>query len=233
RSSKTRREKLENIKQLSQYIKHSIETNHSIWLAHREGRTKDGHDKTASALIKMLWMAHREKSVPELMHDLNVIPVSISYEINPCDYLIAQEMYLTKKEGAYKKKPDEDLNSMLEGVLKNKGRIIVTFGQPLHEIPYLTDLASSIQNIDQQIHQNYTLFPIHYVAYHKLYGHEIAPLFQTTHYSINDQKQGEALLNERLALCSPETESFLLAQYANPVKNFIESKTTQCSSSPV
>ncbi len=221
RSAETRREKLYALKRLSQYITASLNADRSVWLAHREGRTKDGHDKTSSALLKMLSLANKDKSIHEVVEQLRIVPVSIAYEINPCDYLIAREMYLKETEGSYQKAFDEDVKSLVRGILEFKGRITLGFGKPISHFSDVPDIPTCLKMIDQELHKNYTLFPIHYVAYQQLYQQDITTLLKSANYSDADRKQGEQLLKERLALCDPGAEPWLLKQYANPVKNFI------------
>ncbi len=129
----SRREKLTELQKLSAYIRHSLETGHSIWLAHKEGRAKDGIDKTDTAVLKMLALHGRtlNEDFATSMAALNPVPVCIQYEWDPCDLLKAKELVAIKNHGKYKKAENEDTHSILLGLMGRKGRVIVDFGQPL------------------------------------------------------------------------------------------------------
>ncbi len=127
------REKLAEFKKLSAYIRHSLETGHSVWLAHKEGRAKDGIDKTDTAVLKMLALQGRTLSedFTTSMMALNPVPVCIQYEWDPCDVLKAQELVAIKNKGSYQKAEGEDTHSILLGLMGKKGKVVINFGQPL------------------------------------------------------------------------------------------------------
>ncbi len=160
-----------NSLRLSSYIRHTItEKKSSVWIAQRNGRTKNGHDETQIALIKMLMSSERDftKSITEL----NIIPVSISYEYEPCDDLKTNELYISQTR-EYIKAKDEDLKSILQGVLQPKGKITLNFGNPLNnEIAEILEIKNKNQKvniiketIDKSIYSNYKLYANNYIAY--------------------------------------------------------------------
>ena len=222
RSAGSRKEKLAAFKTLSQYITHSLETGNSVWLAQREGRAKDGNDFTDAAIIKMLGFAHRGREFSQMLSTLNIVPVAISYEVDPCDFMKARELYLRSTGKTYVKAREEDLTSIISGIQGWKGRVHVAFGQP---VPQETeDVDSCIRLIDRQIHTNYRQFALNYVAYQRLYEHSQpgypVPELWKQHLSVPRFNKGKALLEERLALCEDEgTRLWLLKLYANPVRN--------------
>lgn len=156
----------------SEYIRYTItKKRESVWIAQRDGRTKDGDDKTQSALIKMLAMG-RKDFLPTLK-ELNIVPVSISYEYEPCDAAKVQERYISKRE-VYKKQPGEDLNSILHGIKEYKGYVHLAFGAPLNntleeltniDVPVNDLIDMVVDELDNQIHKNFALWPGNYVAY--------------------------------------------------------------------
>lgn len=221
RSATTRKEKVDALKTLSAYITHSVETKNSVWLAHREGRAKDGNDATDSAIIKMLYFSHKAEGFEHMLKALNIVPVSISYELDPCDFMKAKELYFRENRGEYVKAKGEDLHSIISGIQGQKGRVHVTFGDPIEtDIP---DANSCTAVVDKQIHHYYQLYPINYVAYARLQaqGDENYNVENSwgTLISITAIQRGETLLDERLEKCEEEEKNWLLKLYANPVKN--------------
>jgi hypothetical protein len=125
------RELYEISQKLSAYIRHTIvDKNVSVWIAQRNGRTKDGNDLTQTGLLKMLNLSGK-KSFGENIKELKIVPLSISYEYEPCDDLKVQELYLSSLHSKYVKAPGEDLNSILTGIRQPKGRIHMEVGKPL------------------------------------------------------------------------------------------------------
>lgn len=215
-----------NAKINSAYINHVLKKQkESVWIAQRNGRTKNGDDRTQSGLIKMLSMGgdHICKS----LSDLNIVPVSISYETEPCDIQKARELYLTRR-GKYEKAPGEDLMSILAGITGNKGRIHYTFGTPLND--FLENLESRklhdndviekiTKEIDRQIQLGYNLWPANYIA---------ADLSEKSsrfgqHYSELEKNQFEAEMITRTrsleGMDQEELKEIFLQIYANPVFN--------------
>ncbi|MDO6499269.1 1-acyl-sn-glycerol-3-phosphate acyltransferase [Photobacterium sanguinicancri] len=164
RSIKAPREMLKSLGLLSSYIADSIETGHSIWIAQKEGRAKDGNDKTEPAILKMFNMEGRKRkqSFSEFMALLNIVPVAISYENDPCDIAKAQELDQIRTKGSYEKGELEDIDSIIKGIVGQKRRIHVSFGDVIGtEFETPEELAVEI---DRQITQNYKLFPANYLA---------------------------------------------------------------------
>lgn len=145
------REMLQTYSALSGYIRQSIEEHHSIWIAHREGRAKDGIDSTDPAILKMLAMAGKphNESFQEAVAAIRLVPVSISYEFDPCALLKARELAITERDGAYTKRPDEDVKSIAAGIMGWKGRVHLHFGKPVIDIPETPKELAAI--IDHQI----------------------------------------------------------------------------------
>ncbi|GAL02919.1 1-acyl-sn-glycerol-3-phosphate acyltransferase [Photobacterium aphoticum] len=164
RSAKAPREMLKALGLLSSYISHSLETGNSIWIAQKEGRAKDGNDKTDPAILKMFFMEGRARKTafPDFMKQLNIVPVSISYENDPCDIAKAKELYQKQTQGTYEKGEFEDIESIIQGIVGHKRRIHVSFGDVIRD-DFETPEALA-EEIDRQITQNYKLFPANYIA---------------------------------------------------------------------
>lgn len=163
---------------LSEYIRHTIVDNHqSVWIAQRNGRTKDGVDRTDQGLIKMFGMSRTDDRVASLA-ELNIVPVSVSYEWEPCDELKALELYATKNGGTYIKKPGEDLNSILTGLMQPKGRVHIEFCDPVtsedleafSDVPNVQFHRSVASLLDRRICPIFQLNPNNYIAYDLRYG---------------------------------------------------------------
>lgn len=217
---------------LSQYIRHSIEVDHaSIWIAQKEGRTKDGIDKTHSGLLKMFGMSW-EGAIDEGFSNLNIVPVSISYELEPCAGMKAYEMYIRSIKGSYDKAPGEDLQSMRYGIAHKKGRVVYSFGKQLNVELFRSlfqgvnkneGLKKMAQKIDEEIYSNYHLFPFHYLAYDKINNTNKF----NSQYSNHDIEMFEIHIEEQLAPCKASNSDllpFLLQIYANSVKLRINDK---------
>ncbi len=221
------RQMLQSSKLLSEYIRYNITIrNSSVWIAQREGRSKDGNDKTQTSLLKMLNLSG-SKSFSESFKELNIVPLSISYEYDPCDYLKANEFLLKKQNPDYKKSQEDDLNHMGSGIKGRKGRVHFNIGTPLNE--GLEELNSLDKNeqlnklaelIDEQIHNNYKLWPGNFIA---------ADIINNdNHFSSKYTKEEEETFNEYIEehisrLNTNEAQFIkqsLMEMYANPVKNF-------------
>lgn len=198
------REKLAAFLQLSGYISESIATGHSVWIAQREGRAKDGNDFTDPAIIKMLFMKKKKQkmSFSEAIRELCIVPVSISYEYDPCDSLKARELYEREHTGDYQKSQFEDIDSITQGITGYKGDVHVAFGQPLTADYANAEEAAAA--IDEQIIQNYYLH-----ASNKLAADEQAEVSQ-------DQLQR---FQQRLLEVPEECREYLMLMYANPLLN--------------
>ncbi|MFU8817235.1 MAG: 1-acyl-sn-glycerol-3-phosphate acyltransferase, partial [Pseudomonadales bacterium] len=121
------------INRTSDYVRHSLEEGESVWIAQREGRTKDGFDRTDPTLLKMLSLTYRKEmtSFGDLLGRVRLVPVSVSYELDPCDLRKAHELYVAEHAGSYVKQPGEDLTSLVEGMIGYKGRVHLHLGEPL------------------------------------------------------------------------------------------------------
>ena len=166
------RELYEISQKLSAYIRHTIvDKNVSVWIAQRNGRTKDGNDMTQTGLIKMLNMSGKN-GFTESIKQLKIVPLSISYEYEPCDDLKVQELYLSSLHSKYVKAPGEDLNSIITGIIQPKGRIHMAVGKPLdsglEELEKIGNENEKIKQlvamIDDQLYSNYKLWPVNYIA---------------------------------------------------------------------
>jgi hypothetical protein len=171
RSVSAPRELLAASKTLSRYIRHSLQEEHSpIWIAQREGRAKDGIDRTEPVIIKMLSMSRdkRTEEFGEHIAGLGIVPVAISYELDPCDALKANELYTKATAGAYEKGEQEDVASIARGIAGEKGRVHVSFGTPLSgEFETPEQVAAEV---DRQVISEYCLHPTNLYAYRALHG---------------------------------------------------------------
>jgi len=214
RSLTGKREKLSALQLLSRYIRHSIEEGESVWLAQREGRAKDGIDETDTAVLKMLSLAGRleKEDFSSSLKALNLVPVSISYEFDPCDLLKARELAAIETGQDYQKSEDEDVASIVTGLMGDKGQIQVTFGQ-LPEDQYFETAAQLAHEIDRQIIAGYQCFPVNYAA-HQL-------LAQAGHHQALDEypecEEATRWLNERAGQETDEVKHQLYSMYAQPV----------------
>ncbi len=166
---------------LSKYIRHTItEKKVSIWIAQREGRTKDGFDKTQSGLLKMFNISG-EKSFQENFKELNIVPVSISYEYEPCDAEKVTELYNRMIDVNFKKTKLADMMSMGKGMTTPKGHVHYAFGKPLNDELDLIEESTNKNDklhkiaelIDKKIYQMYRLTPINYAAASYLFDTDI------------------------------------------------------------
>jgi hypothetical protein len=225
------RQQLEASARLSAYIHHTIrKTKESVWIAQREGRAKDSDDKTQSSILKMLNMGGNKDIVSNLM-ELNIVPVAISYEFDPCDFLKAKEFLQKRDNPDFVKSKRDDLLNMETGILNNKGRVHFTIGSPvnpqLSQLDKNTDkneLYSLIANIiDREIYKHYRFYPCNYVAYDMLTN---TGCF-SNNYGLKDKKHFETYLQGQLdkIVCPNKDETFLrtkiLEMYTNPLKNYL------------
>lgn len=221
----TVREMLSSSAVRSRYIHQVIERNeNSVWIAQREGRTKNGDDRTQPSLLKMLKMSG-SKDFIQNFSDLHIMPLSISYEWEPCDALKTEELY-TKTVGEYVKTPETDMNSMLTGLSDYKGRVHFHIDrletEELQEISKLPSNGERIENlakaIDRKIHKNYKLWPNNYIAYDLLHSvNKYSQLYtqQEKENFIRTMTQKMDKLNGNISMLN----NIYLEIYANPVKN--------------
>lgn len=222
---------------MSNYIRHTItEKNTSIWIAQREGRSKDGDDRTATALLKMFTLS-ADQSIEDGLDSLNILPMCVSYEFDPCDLLKTNELMHVRYFGKYEKKSGEDFHSMLTGLTGHKGKINITVGKSLHET-YARMRSITNKNekfkvlseaIDDEMHRIYHLWPNNYIAFDLLNGtrdykdkYSNIQRIAFVNY-IRGHVLKLALARRRTALPAQNFNSaareILLQMYANPVIN--------------
>ena len=236
RSAKGIKEKYRALTQLSHYIFKAHENNRSIWIAQREGRAKDGADVTDPAILKMLhvWAKKQGLSFSEAIRHFNIVPVSVSYEYDPCDGLKAAEL-AAREQANYVKNAAEDFQSIMRGISQPKGRVHLQFGDVLtgdYETPEAAAAA-----IDEQIVSNYRLYPSNLFACDQLL-HSQQPLkylrelsaeklqqwldssgLNQMNVSAQDLAQQAKEFKERLSTYSEQVQHYMLEMYANPVIN--------------
>jgi len=231
------RQQLDSSLELSSYIYNRVvDSQVSVWVAQREGRAKDSDDRTQESVLKMLNLGG-SGSVLENLASLNIVPVTISYEYDPCDYLKAKEMQLKRDDPDYKKTDREDLLNMKTGMTGYKGRVfykispcisneLLNMEGEMHKNELFTKIAKLMDN---RIHRNYHLYPGNYIATDMLDG-----LDTFAHcYSVKEKEQFAVYLEKQLGKIDIEgkDESFLrkrmLEMYSNPLKNKLEAEINQ------
>lgn len=226
RSAKAPREKLKAAKHLSAYIYHSIVNEHSsIWIAQREGRAKDGKDKTNSAVLGMLMLNKAKgEELADYARKLRIVPVSISYELDPCDAAKARELYLHRTEGSYQKEEHEDVRSIAMGIAGNKGNIHLAFGDVLDGNYQDTD--ELVAALDHQILGNYVLHATNCFAYEMLHGTvpKVNYSAKNIAYDPAPLAAERAEFEARINAIPAEQREIALGIYANPVV----SKLAEC-----
>lgn len=217
------REQLRNSLELSEYMRQVIKSqNESIWIAQRAGRTKDGIDTTQQGLLRMFAMSGIG-STKDRLKELNIVPLSISYEFEPCDYLKVNET-CRSKNGKYIKKEGEDFNSIKLGIAGYKGRTKLVIGNSLtnfiDSLPDAMDKKDLLQlvasEVDRQIYSNYQLWPTNYIAYDLLND---CQMYASKYNSMEKEKFIEHLNSSRskVDLDKKEFELAFLSLYANPI----------------
>ena len=223
------RELLAAMRMLSNYINHSILIDKSpVWLAKREGRAKDGIDKTEPAIIKMLDLCRNKKDqiFSEHISKLSIVPVSISYELDPCEDLKAKELYEIDRVGSYDKAVNEDVMSIGRGIAGQKGKVSIAFGKPIDSS--LSDPIEVSQEIDRQIIEMYQLFPNNLVAHQIAYPNEKLPSHPLTTFSVSEYERRSFC--RRIDKLPFKHQKFAYQIYANPVRSrlqHIKNLTTQ------
>ncbi len=223
-------EMMRNSMQLSSYIRYLLtEENAGVWIAQREGRAKNSDDRTQPALLKMLAMSG-DKNLADNLRQLNIIPVSISYEYDPCDFLKAQEMQLKRDNPDWQKTPHDDFLNMFTGMLGKKGQTIFNITTPINQ--NLDNILQSAPNrneqinaiataIDKQIHLGYNIYKVNKIAY-DLY---LESDKFSTEYTGQDKSGFETYIEGQIAKIQiPDKDiAFLrnkiLEMYANPLIN--------------
>jgi hypothetical protein len=225
------KEMLRSSQLMSRYIHYAVTQKHeNIWIAQREGRAKDSNDRTQDSVLKMLAMGAPEelKNPADRLRELNIVPLTISYEFDPCDYLKAQELQEKRDIPGFKKSRQDDLDNMKTGIFGYKGRVVYHCAAPVNtwvdelaELPKTEFFAALAQRMDQDIHRGYQLFPCNYIALDELEGSDA----HSAHYTAEDKARFETYLAGQLAKISipNKDEAFLresmLNMYANPARN--------------
>jgi len=219
------RELLESSKLMSEYISQLLlRENRSVWIAQREGRTKDGNDATHSGVLKMLAMASDEANMLDYFKKLKIVPVSISYEYDPTDALKMPQLMAEANAEKYIKDKNEDFITLLSGIIGQKKRIHIHVGEVLSsEIDAIArefdnsnkQIQALAQVIDDAILQTYKLWPTNYIAYDLLFKTEQFKAF----YTENEKSLFERRLEMRIDETNPQMVESFLAMYANPVVN--------------
>ena len=219
------REALEHSKLVSEYIYHCITEEHrNVWIAQREGRTKNGDDRTQQGVLKMLTLNASEDISPlQYLKTLNLVPMSISYEFDPTDVLKLPALIAQHNGVEYVKSKKEDFENIIQGLLGQKGRVHISVGQPLYD--QIDTIEATHQHLNKQlqalaecldkaIHQQYKLFPANYIAYDLLNDTSI----YKEYYNEKDFRRFERRMNNRSNSEDLSQKKFL-EMYANPVKN--------------
>jgi len=229
--SVTVRQMLASSKQLSSYINFALnEKKSSIWIAQREGRTKDGDDRTQQSLLKMLQMGGG-KDFANHFKNLRIVPVAISYEYEPCDAMKTLEVHLRETEDGYQKTAKDDLRSMIRGMINEKGRVHFRIGKPIdsmldiiEEMDESRDKYKALADlIDYRIHKNYKLWPDNYIAYDIVNNSKEF----LDKYTMEEKELFLKHMEKKIATVEDRGDKERLNQiffeiYANPVKNRLE-----------
>jgi len=216
------RETLAASQLMSRYIHYAVTGKHeNIWIAQREGRAKDSDDRTQDAVLKMLAMGGQ-------LSELNIVPLTISYEYDPCDYLKAQEFQQKRDNPSFKKSRQDDLDNMRTGIFGYKGRVVYRAAAPvnswladLEDLPQKEYFAAVAKRMDTEIHRGYELFPCNYIAVDELCG----STDNSRYYTAADKERFDKYLSGQIAkiTLADKDEAFLrermLTMYANPVRN--------------
>jgi 1-acyl-sn-glycerol-3-phosphate acyltransferase len=219
------RELLQSSKLMSEYIGQLLlRENRSVWIAQREGRTKDGNDATHSGVLKMLGMGSDEKDLMQYFKKLKVVPVSISYEYDPTDALKMPQLMAEAKDEIYVKEKNEDFVNLLSGIIGQKKRIHIHVGEVLDkELDLIAaendntnkQVQALAQAIDDSILQSYKLWPTNYIAYDLLNKTNT----YSNHYTENEKSLFERRLEMKIDISNEMMVESFLNMYANPVVN--------------
>jgi hypothetical protein len=219
----TAREIFVNSLNVSEYMRYAITEKHeSTWIAQRNGRTKDGTDKTEIAVLKMFAMSNK-KPFTENLSELNITPIAVSYEYEPCDFMKTREIYISRRQD-YVKAPGEDLNSILHGILQFKGNTHYTICEAVtteeltecEKLPHSERFKELANIIDKKIYKGYKLWKTNYIAHDIL--HKKSEF--TDLYSPNDRERFIEYMNNGLNQIDGnrnELQEIFLGIYANSV----------------
>ena len=234
RRSLKAKEMLESSVLMSRYMHYSItEKKENIWIAQREGRAKDSSDHTQDSVLKMLALGG-EGTIVEKLKALNIVPLTISYEYDPCDYLKAQEFQLKRDDPSWKKSKQDDLDNMRIGIFGFKGHVhyhtstpVNTWIDELKALPKTEVYKEIAQRLDKAIHAGYKLYPGNYIAYDELNGTSTF----SQHYGEREKNVFDKYVSQQIAKIDipNKDEAFLreriLTMYANPVVNKLQTET--------
>lgn len=215
------RETLLSSQKLSQFIQHLLQDRkRSVWIAQRQGRTKDGNDVTEQGVLKMIGLAAGKQPIAAFLNNLRIVPISISYEYDPTDILKVPELLAKAANEEYIKTENEDFNSILKGALGQKKHIHIAAAEPLQIAAGAGEgtnqiLQRVVQQLDDTIQYNYRLWPTNYIA------HDLVHNAQTNqeHYTEQDKKQFERRLRLRVNSADEKAVASFLNMYARPVAN--------------
>jgi len=209
---------------LSNYIRDKIISNSSsIWLAQREGRAKDGNDRTQQGLLKMLHLSAGEKSFEQGFEELRIRPLSVSYEYDPCDRFKLNEILTKERGNKYEKRPEEDLQNIIAGMSGFKGEIHLSLQACINEQLKELNVSDNINEkanllaeiIDKEIFKSYKLFENNYIAYDMLYG----LTEYKKHYSKAKKEEFEDYIEKTTEGQAYEIKKLLIRKYAYPLIN--------------
>ncbi|KUF44420.1 glycerol acyltransferase [Myroides marinus] len=227
------RELLESSKLMSEYIQHLLfEENRSVWIAQREGRTKDGNDATHQGVLKMIGMASDEADLMDYFKKVKIVPVSISYEYDPTDAMKMPQLLAKANDEVYVKDKNEDFINLYSGIIGQKRGIHIHVGEPLaNELDTIKETVDKTNKqmqavateIDNIIIKNYFLWPTNYIAYDIMHG--------TNTFADKYTEKERQLFERRLELRVDKENKIVvdgfLAMYANPVINQLKLKNEQ------
>lgn len=234
------REMLVASKRMAEYMHYVInEKNDNVWIAQREGRAKDSNDRTQPAILKMMAMGGTGTPA-ERLGQLHIVPLTISYEFDPCDFLKAREFQLRRDNPDWKKGKNTDVESMQTGIMGFKGHIhyhcapcIDDFLQQLPaDMPKTEFFDIVAAHIDNEIHRNYRIYPVNYIAADML-DETSTPFFSEGKYTADERRQFEEYLQGQIAKIDipGKDVAFLreriLTMYANPLRNHIAASAQQ------
>lgn len=225
------KEMLHSSQVMSRYIHYAVtEKKENIWIAQREGRAKDSNDRTQDSVLKMLAMGAPDevKNPADRLRELNIVPLTISYEFDPCDYLKAKELQNKRDIPGFKKSRQDDLDNMKTGIFGYKGRVHYHCAAPVNQwldglagLPRTEFYSALVQRMDRDIHRGYMIFPCNYIALDDLNG----TTEYANHYTTADRQRFEKYLAGQLAkITIPNKDEVFLREcmlnmYANPLRN--------------
>ena len=236
------KEMLRSSQLMSRYIHYAVtQKQENIWIAQREGRAKDSDDRTQESVLKMLTMGGLPtegnstdvSDVIKSLRELNIVPLTISYEYDPCDFLKAQEFQMKRDNPQFKKTRQDDLDNMKTGIFGYKGHVHYHCGRPVNEwidelagLPRTEFYAALSQRIDKEIHAGYRIFPNNYVALDELNGSND----HAVHYTQADKERFDQYLKQQMDKVDipdkdePFLREMLITMYVNPLRNYLKTK---------